>query len=310
MTRETAYETANDAKASFDEAYTAPTPHAYIEAMAATGYEIGERARPFCAAAAELLEEGNGDVWPVQMLDVGCSYGIGSAFLKYGCSFDEMVAFFSSRAPREYRAACEATRAWLNVAPPVCNVRTVGLDSSAPAIRFAVDAGLLDGGIARDFERSEVEPTDEERSWFRSCNLLISTGAIGYVTRKTLDPVLGSLGEDHPGDLGPLAVVTILRMFDSDEVASAFEANGFRFGRVAGVRLPQRQFMDDEERRDVLSVLRGRGLDTAEWEERGKQFADLFIAAHPARFEELMARMRETAAAIEREAAAPSYIRR
>ena len=50
------------------------------------------------------------------MLDVGCSYGIGSAFVKFGCSFDEMVAFFSSRAPQEYRAACEAMRSRL-VAP-------------------------------------------------------------------------------------------------------------------------------------------------------------------------------------------------
>lgn len=304
------YETANEAKASFDDAYTSPTPHAYIEAMAAGGYEIGERARPYCAAAAQLLEERNGDVWPVQMLDVGCSYGIGSAFIKYGCSFDEMVAFFSARAPREYQSACEATRAWLNVAPPACNVRAVGLDSSGPAIRFAVDAGLLDGGIARDFERAGVEPSEEEGRWFRSCNLMISTGAIGYVTRRTLEPVLRSLGEDHPGEMGPLAVVTILRMFDTDEIEDVFEAHGFRFGPVPGVRLPQRRFADDQERSDVLAILRERGIDTARWEDRGKQYADLYVAARPPWFDELMGRMRDTRAALEQRLEVPSYIRR
>ena len=96
--RETdAYETANDAKASFDDVYTAPTPHGYIAAMAKNGYQIGEQARPYCVAAANLLRARNGDAWPVQMLDVGCSYGIGSAFVKYKCSFDEMVAFFATR---------------------------------------------------------------------------------------------------------------------------------------------------------------------------------------------------------------------
>lgn len=304
------YETANQAKASFDDAYTAPTPHAYVEAMAASGYEIGERARPYCTAAAELLEEENGDVWPVQMLDVGCSYGVGSAFIKYGCSFDEMVAFFASRAPREYQAACEATRAWLNCAPQACNVRTVGLDSSAPAIRFAVDAGLLDGGIARDFEEPGVEPTGEELSWFRSCNLLISTGAIGYVTRRTLEPILRSLGEDHPGEVGPVAVVTILRMFETGGIGDVFETHGFRFGPVPGVRLPQRRFIDDQERRDVLSVLAGRGIDTAGWEDRGRQFADLFVAARPARFDALVERMRETHLALKRDEGIPSYIHR
>lgn len=302
------YESANEAKATFDDAYTSPTPHAYIEAMAASGYEIGERARPYCAAAAELLEEGIGDVWPVQMLDVGCSYGIGSAFIKYGCSFDEMVAFFSSRAPTEYHAACEATRAWLNVAPPACNVRTVGLDSSAPAIRFAVDAGLLDGGITRDFERPDVEPNDEERSWFRSCNLLISTGAIGYVTEHTLEPVLRSLGEDHPGEAGPLAVVTILRIFENDGIEGVFEKCGFRFGAVPDVRLPQRRFIDDDERQDVLSVLHARGIDTTDWEDRGKQYADLYIAARPPWFDALMERMHRTQERVMELADAPGYI--
>ena len=36
------YGGANEAKASFDDVYTSPTPHAYIEAMARHGYEIGK----------------------------------------------------------------------------------------------------------------------------------------------------------------------------------------------------------------------------------------------------------------------------
>ena len=116
------------------------------------------------------------------MLDVGCSYGIGSAFVKYGCSFDEMVAFFSSRAPRPYHAACEAMRMWLNLAPPVCDVRAVGLDSSKPAIDFAMDAGVLDGGIARDFEQSVyIRPLPRAITWavrspMRSFPLRVSWG--------------------------------------------------------------------------------------------------------------------------------------
>ncbi|MFQ5506230.1 MAG: hypothetical protein ACE5F1_15780, partial [Planctomycetota bacterium] len=282
----------------------------YIASMAKNGYEIGEQARPYCAAAAELLREHNGDAWPVQMLDVGCSYGIGSAFVKYGCSFDEMVAFFGSRAPREYHAACEAMRMWLNIAPPAGDVRAVGLDSSKPAIRFAVEAGLLDGGIARDFERQDTSPTDDESAWFRSCNLLISTGAVGYVTERTLDVVLQHLGKDYPSDFGPFAVVTILRMFDIPPIENIFEKHGFRFGAVPGVRLPQRRFTDGEERKKVLSLLHDRGIDTREWEDRGKQYADLYIAAPAERFSLLLDRMNETRAERESESAMAGYIRR
>ncbi|MCB9831098.1 MAG: hypothetical protein H6807_01385 [Planctomycetes bacterium] len=285
------FEEENEAKASFDDVYVAPTPHGYIAAMAESGYQIGEQARRYCAAAARLLKERNGAALPLQMLDVGCSYGIGSAFVKYNCSFDEMVAFFATRAPADYRAACAATRMWLNITPPACRIRTVGLDSSEPAIRFAVDAGLLDGGIARDFELAGARPTESERAWFRGCNLLMSTGAIGYVTERTLDVVLRDLGKEAPGEFGPVAVVTILRMFDVGPIRKAFEDWGYAFTAVPGVRLPQRRFTDAKERREVLAILHQRGVETGAWEDDGRHYADLYVASAPEHLDVLLSRM-------------------
>jgi carnitine O-acetyltransferase len=304
------FESENEAKASFDAVYTQPTPHAYIASMARNGYEIGEQARPYCTAAADLLRHCNRDAWPVQMLDVGCSYGMGAAFVRYGCSFDEMVAFFASRAPKERRAACEAMRSWLNVTPPVCDARVVGLDSSEPAIQFAVDAGLLDGGLARDFEQTDVSPNDEERAWFRSCNLLISTGAIGYVTERTFEAILPHLGRDHPADFGPVAVVTILRMFDVSPIREVFESHGLVFSPVPGVRLPQRRFADLQESRKVLSLLHEKGIDTREWEDRGRQYADLFVAAPEHQMQRLLEQMVTTQTELEGVSEGAGYIRR
>ena len=288
------YETENRAKACFDDVYTAPTPHAYIAMMAKNGYEIGERARPYCIAASELLRKKNKEAWPVHMLDIGCSYGMGSAFVKYNCSFDEMVAFFSTRAPLDPHAACEATRAWLNVTPTPYDVRCVGLDSSKPAIDFAVRAGLLDGGIANDFENPATTANAEERSWLRSCNLLISTGAIGYITDRTMAHVVRHAGQDHPGEFGPIAVLTILRMFDATPIKNVFEKHGFRFEKVPKVMLPQRGFTDQSERARILTILHDKGINASDWEARGKQFAELFIAAKPAHFPELIEKMNET----------------
>ena len=288
------YETENKAKTCFDDIYTAPTPHAYIGMMAKSGYEICEQARPYCIAAAELLKNHTEDAWPVQVLDIGCSYGMGSAFVKYGFSCDEMVAFFSTRAPQDPHAACEAMRAWINVTPTPYDVRCVGLDSSKPAIRFAMRAGLLDGGIARDFENPEITPNAEERSWLGSCNLLISTGAIGYVTDRTMAHVVRHAGKDHPSEFGPLAVLTILRMFDATPIRDVFEKHGLRFEKVPEVMLPQRRFTDENERKSVLKTLHDKRIDTSEWEDQGKQFAELFIAAKPDHFPELLEKMNET----------------
>ena len=300
----------NKAKSNFDEVYTSPTPHNYIATMAKSGYEIGDQARGFCMAAADLLAKHNGKAWPVQMLDVGCSYGLGSAFVKFGCSFDEIVAFFASRVPHDYHAACEATRMWLNILPPVHNVRTVGLDSSKPAIQFAVDAGLLDGGLARNFEQPGAVATKNEIEWLRSCNLLISTGAIGYITHRTLNIVLQHLGKNHPGDFGPIAVVTILRMFDPSPIKTVFAKHGFVFAPVPGIRLPQRNFTDMNECKKVLSILHARGIDTREWEQGGKHYADLYIAAPRHQFSLLLDEMNAEESSDQIEEKAIAYIHR
>ena len=273
------YEEENKAKATFDEVYVQPTPHAYVQKMASHGYQIGEQARPYCFEATQLLNELNSDAWPVQMLDLGCSYGMGSAFLKYGCSFEEIVAFFASRAPDELAACAEVTRMWLNVAPPACDVRCVGLDSSEPAVSFALKAGLLDGGIAKNYEDPSVQPSKMDIEWFRSCNLLVSTGAIGYVTQETLRKVLPHLGKDHPTKHGPFAVVTILRMFETEPIVSCFEEAGMKMVRVPGSCLPQRNFADDAERDGIISVLHNQHVDTLGFEDEGKLFAELYVAA-------------------------------
>ena len=292
--REKKYASANKAKANFDDVYVAPTPHAYIATMAKHGFEIGEQARPYCLEAVNLLDECNGSVWPVQMLDVGCSYGIGAAFVKYRCSFNELVTFFASRAPKEYKKACEVTRRWLQVGALDRNVRCVGLDVSGPAVRFALDAGLLDGGIVRNFDEPGVKPTSEEISWFRSCNLLISTGVVGYITDRALDIILEHLGKEHPAETGPFAVITILRMFDPGLIQDVFEKHSLILKNIAGIRLPQRRFTNERERAEVLALLHKRGLDTRGWEDKGTMFADLFVAAPQKQLPLLLNRMKAT----------------
>jgi len=288
------YAAANEVKASFDDVYRAPTPHAYCRAMRSLEYEIADQAQPFVVEAVDWCHEANLGAWPTQLLDLGCSYGIGATVVKYRCRFAECGAFFAGRAPREFAACAAATRRWLEAVPPPRELRVVGMDTAEPAVRFALTAGLLAGGITRDLE--EEEPADAELAWIRGSNLLMSTGAVGYVTERTVAPIARELGQEHPGALGPLAVVTILRMFDAEPVADAFAAADLRFGPVPGVHLRQRRFRDLDEQAGVLRLLAQRGIAPAGMETTGRLYADLFVAARPERFDEAVARMQRVAA--------------
>ena len=285
------YREENKVKANFDDAYIQPTPHEYVREMASHAYQIGEQTRPYCIAATELLKERNAEAWPLQMLDVGCSYGMGSAFVRHGCSFDEIVAFFASRAPMDYPSCCAAMRKWLNVIPPVWDMRCIGMDRATQAIEFGLHAGLLDGGIGRNLEDPAVHPTETDLKWFRSCNLLVSTGAIGYVTETTLSKVLPHLGADHPDGFGPLSVITILRMFDIEPIISVFEQSGLCLTSVPGIRLPQRNFADNAEQISVRRLLHEKGINTRNYEDEGMLYADLFVAAPVEQLSELLERV-------------------
>lgn len=283
---ETDFERENEAKADFSSIYTAATPHSYLGEMANLGYQIGEQAKPYLTAAAEFLRDRDDCDEPVRMLDLGCSYGVASALVKYGCSLEELLAFFDSRAPEAPGPCVHSTARWLRAAPPHQDMDVVGLDSSGPAIAFGTAAGLLDEGIACDLEQPNTLLTTEERRVVRESNLLASTGAVGYVTERTFSHLLADLGQGHPGSFGPAAVLTVLRMFDIDPIKRSFDDAGFRFEPLPGVLLPQRAFANEREKNEILTILHERGVDTEGAESDGVLFAEVWLAAPPEGFDD------------------------
>ena len=150
------YRVVNEVKASFDDVYQAPTPHAYFAEMNRLEYAIGQEARPFFHAAVALMRRQFNNTVTIRMLDLGCSYGVGSALVKYGFSFGEIADFFETHTETTYRQCVKDTREWLAESGPVKPISCVGADASAEAIKFAAEAGLLDGGIAHDLEMARV----------------------------------------------------------------------------------------------------------------------------------------------------------
>lgn len=255
--------------------------------MDAHHYEIGEQARPYFLAAIEQLRRLNPDGLRPRVLDLGCSYGVGSALVKHELAYWELSDWFSA-APREFEPCVAAASRWLAGRDRHPDVTFFGLDCSAAALRFAEEVGLINGGISRNFEAGE-HPDDTERAMLRNCNLLFSTGAIGYVGEKTLSVILDQLGKAYPENASPYVVVSILRMFDPRPISNCFESFHYRFEKVPGVRLRQRRFADSVERDETLAVLHKRGVDTDGWEDDGSLYADLYIGARGPDFDALSA---------------------
>jgi len=208
------------------------------------------------------------------------------ALLKTDCAYRDLAKFYRQEASSAYAACVVESQRWLDSHTMRRDIEVVGLDSSAEAIRFATASHMIDNGIARNLEDEKSELTDDEAHLIQECDVLLSTGAIGYVTDKTVNPILDEFGNSARGALGPVAVMSVLELFDPAPIAEAFTEHGYRFGQLS-IRMPQRRFADEDERQGVIEALRQRGVQADALESEHQMFAGLCIAAKPERFDTL-----------------------
>ena len=222
----------------------------------------------------------------VRVLDIGCSYRMSGALLKTDCAYRDLAEFYRLEASSEYASCVVESQRWLESHAMREDVEVVGFDSSQEAIRFAAASHMIDEGIALNLEEDKSGLTPDEAQLVQECDVLLSTGAIGYVTDKTINPILDEFGNSARGALGPVAVMSVLELFDPAPIGEAFIEHGYRFGQLP-VRLPQRRFVDAEEREGVIETLRQRGMQADAQGSDNGMFARLCIAAKPERFDAL-----------------------
>jgi SAM-dependent methyltransferase len=255
-------------KVSFDDVYVADDPRPYFRTLRHHDYDIPATARPHFAGLVADLRAARGGVPTV--LDVGCSYGVNAALLRCDVTLAELYERYGDAAgdaPRDVLLA--ADRALVRNRPSGTAARILGLDTSAPALGYARDAGFLDGGVVADLESGEL--TDAQRRVLRDVGLVVSCGCIGYVTEKTLLRVVDAVAGPPPW-----MAHYCLRMFPFDTIAGHLDDLGYST-TVVGEPVRQRRFASPRERELVLARLAELGVDDA-GESGGWLYARLHVS--------------------------------
>lgn len=260
----------NSTKANFDEIYVKDDPRGYFSVLGALDYMIPDVAAPVVRQilAAHRQRYGRKPV----VLDVGSSYGINAAVNRFPVTFTslrrryarhEMTALESSevkRLDRNYYAS------W----PDAGQASFVGLDTSEQAIRYAEDVGLIEHGIVADLETVPLTRKDQEV--VGNIDVVLSTGAVGYVSERTFDSILAAASR-------PLWIVSfVLRMFPYDSLRTLFAKRGLVTEHLDSALFVQRRFSDVDELEHCLGQLERRGLETDGFESDGLLQADLFVS--------------------------------
>lgn len=262
----------NRNKADFSAIYVQPDPRAYFRTLGALGYVIPHLARPVFDQLIDARQRAKGG--PVTVLDLGCSYGVNAALMKYAVSYDQVTERYEALsslplASEELRAM---DRSFFASWPKRRDVRVIGLDISRQAIAYAQACGVLDLGIVADLEREELP--DWAVAELARVDLIVSTGCVGYITNRSFEKLAVCTANGE----APWVASFVLRMFDYDDIAQTLRRQGLVTEKFEGATFVQRRFRDEEEMRGTLEALSARRISAAAKEAEGLFHAELFCS--------------------------------
>ena len=266
------YRTINQVKADFDTIYNEPDPRSYYRVLGGLDYVVPGLAAPIFRQliAARAAQQDR----TVTVLDLGCSYGTTSLLMRYPLSFDQLRRRYMNPAIQALPsdAVRDMDRAYFRSWPSETDVRVVGLDPCENAIRYATEVGILDCGIAEDYESGL--PSSRARLALAEVDIVISTGCVGYVSERTFDTILAV----NRNKQAPWTASFVLRMFPYDEIEATLAARGLTTEKFEGATFVQRRFHSAEEYDSTLETLERQAIDPTGREADGLFHAELFVS--------------------------------
>jgi SAM-dependent methyltransferase len=271
ITKTQKFQDINESKANFDRIYQCNDPREYYRVLHGLDYIIPDLAKPLFHSVVEAATAARGHA--PRVLDLGCSYGINAALLRYPLDLErlgqryrdfDLIGMSSSKVT-------ELDRKYFASWPTEFEGVITGLDVAAPAIRYAKAAGLLDHGIAEDFEKDDPSPA--AREVLAGTDLVISTGCVGYVGERTFERILKSAGGSQPW-----IASFVLRMFSYKAIEDALARHGYVTERLEGITFVQRRFHSASEAEETLGVLHRQDIDTTGKESEGLLHAEFFLS--------------------------------
>lgn len=263
----------NKAKACFDSIYTEPDPREYYRVLGGLNYVIPDLAKATFRQLIAALEQLRGR--PIKVLDLGCSYGNNAALMRFPLDFVGLQQRYMDLQNRDVPTSelisldCHFFQSW-----PKHELTIVGCDISRPAVEYARAVGLLDDGITQNLEQEPLNQASKDA--LQGVDLIISTGAIGYVTERSLSRLLRAIGEP-----APWLASFVLRMFPYDTISSLLDEHGHVTEKLSGVTFVQRRFQSEHEFHSVLKRLEALGIDSRGKEMDGLFHSELFLSRPP-----------------------------
>ena len=262
-------------KKDLTDIYTQDSPHEYLKEMDRLEYSISDSTKSLYNSIIEQLEETLSR--PINVLDLGSSYGINSSLMKYNLTMSELNDFFlngsepTKKETKQFYEECTSND----------NMNFYQIDISEEALKFSEEMNLCERGINVDLEAEKLnflEPLPK-------MDVVIATGCIGYIGYKAFLNLLRVIKnrqsnsiESETECIAPIFAFSVLRMFDMEDIEEVFEMYGYAIVKSDIKPIRQRNFSDPKEKAQTVSLLHDMKINTEKYEDDGNFYADFYIA--------------------------------
>jgi hypothetical protein len=265
-------------KKKFTDIYTQKFPDDYLEEMKRLHYRIPDKTKILYLSLAKQLYKKLSR--PINILDIGSSYGINSALMKYDLEMSDLDDFFL----KEDSTNLEQTRQFFEKIPSNDNLNFYQVDISNPALKFSEDVKLCKKAICVNLETNSL-PIKE----IPSLDMIIATGCIGYIGFKAFSNLFELIKKQQTkysqSDIEkPIFAFSVLRIFDMEKIQKTFDYYGYSLVKTDLDSIRQRRFSDSDERHQTISLLNSKGIDVKGFEDDGHFYAHFYVAS-PKRLE-------------------------
>ncbi len=262
------FDSSNEAKANFDRIYNQPDPRLYYLTLGALDYRIPTEARPIFRKVMRAMNRDR-----LSVVDVGCSYGVNAAMIQYDLDFSDLVARYREPEMKNESVAevIVDDASFFADAEKVVDATFTGIDVADEAAGYARAVGLIDEVVTENIEAAPLSA--EAAAALAGADLIITTGAVGYVTERTFSRIVDAV-DGSP----PWVAAFSLRQFPFDAIADELTGFGLETEKLKGQIFPQRRFRDGAEKEGAIAAVEALGLDPAGLEAEGGYFAEFFLA--------------------------------
>ncbi len=262
-------------KKDFTDIYTQDSPCGYLKEMNRLKYFISDSTKPLYNSIIGQLEETLSR--PINILDLGSSYGINSSLIKYKLTMSELSDFFldgsepTKKEIKQFYEKCNSND----------NINFYQIDISEEALKFSEEMNLCERGINIDLEDEKLNLLEP----LPKIDMVIATGCVGYIGYKAFLNLLkviknrqSNSNESETEYVPPIFAFSVLRMFDMKDIEEVFKIYGYSIVKSDIEPIRQRSFSDPKEEAQTILLLHSMGINTKNYEDDGNFYADFYIA--------------------------------